>query len=191
MESNPAQGESATKDDHGIYVEAECGIMKTLDFNSPSRARKRDIILAEDHSDSEAQITMSPEEVDALQATLSSTPKHRLYEAYSSAASLDIIADYWGVNMSTFPRPHHGIDFRPAGDVSAWDTRLLAHLTVLSEFALGQGALIGTHLCYAVELRNKKDEMRVKEIDVKRIIKDLLMGLSEAGEGDVAQKRKA
>jgi hypothetical protein len=153
------------------------------DFNSLSRAQKRDLILAEDHGDNQPQITMAPHAIDALQAALSSTPKHRLHESYSSSASLALIADNWGVDMSSFPLPHYGRDFRPAGGVSAWDTRLLAQLAILSEFTPGQGALMGTHLCYAVELRNKKDEMWVKEADVKRVIKDLLQPLRDPVSG--------
>ncbi|KAH7093090.1 hypothetical protein FB567DRAFT_587537 [Paraphoma chrysanthemicola] len=87
------------------------------DFNSLSRAQKRAIIQAEDHSDGQPQITMSPEAVDALQAALSSTPKHRLHESYSSAMSLNIINENWGVDMSTFPLSHHGRDFRRVGDL--------------------------------------------------------------------------
>jgi hypothetical protein len=93
--------------------------------------------------------------------------------------SLNIINENWSVDMSTFPLPHHGRSFRPEGDVAAWDTRLLAQLAILSEFTPGQGEMMGTHLCYAVELRNKKEEMWVKETDVKRVIKDLLQPLRD------------
>jgi hypothetical protein len=153
------------------------------DFNSLTRAQKRDVILSEDHSDGQPQVSMAPDDIDNLLAALSKTPKHKLNESYSTSASLALIADNWGVDTSSFPLPHHGRDFRPAGDVSAWDTRLLAQLAILSEFTPGQGALMGTHLCYAVELRNKKDEMWVKEADVKRVIKDLLQPLRDPVSG--------
>jgi hypothetical protein len=59
--------------------------------------------------------------------------------------------------------------------------RLLAAVVVLSEFMLGQGVNMGSLVCYAVELRvgngRSKQELVVKEADVKRVMRDLLQPL--------------
>jgi hypothetical protein len=83
--------------------------------------------------------------------------------------------------MSNFTFLHHGRDFRLVGEKSAWDLRLLAAVVVLSEFMLGQGVNMGSLVCYAVELRvgngRSKQELVVKEADVKRVMRDLLQPL--------------
>jgi hypothetical protein len=159
------------------------------------RARSRFRILAENLGN-KAQVTMSPEDVDALFAALDKTPKHKLGEKYSIATSLNLIDQNWGVDMTTFPPPDHGRDFRPSGECSSWDTRLLATLATLSEFTPGQGAYMGSLLGTAVEARNMDKKLKqgwiLREIDIKRVVKDLLHPLRgpAAVEPELVRKKK-
>lgn len=60
---------------------------------------------------------------------------------------------------------------------------MLGTLAILSHFTPGQGANMGSLLCYAVEPRiggqkNNKD-FEVRNVDVKRVIRNLLLPLRE------------
>jgi hypothetical protein len=111
----------------------------------------------------------------------------RWYAGYAEDGSAlstfkGLIDQYWGIDMSTFPFPHHDCSFRPDGDTSSWDTRLLATIAILSEFTAGQADQIGTLLCNAVELRvgkSKQQLLVLKDIDVKRVIRDIMQPVRE------------
>jgi hypothetical protein len=145
----------------------------------------------------QVHLTISPNKINALLASLGATPKHKLHESHGATLTLDIIDQNWGIDMSTFPFPHHDRSFRPDGDASSWDTRLLATIAILSEFTAGQAEQISTLLCNAVELRvgkSKQQLLVLKDIDVKRVIRDIMQPAREdEGEEDkeLAKKRKS
>jgi hypothetical protein len=117
-----------------------------------------------------------------------------LHESHGATLTLDIIDQNWGIDMSKFPFPHHDCSFRPDGDTSSWDTRLLATIAILSEFTAGQADQIGTLLCNAVELRvgkSKQQLLVLKDIDVKRVIRDIMQPVREdEGEEDKELAKK-
>jgi len=159
-------------------LSSRLGNLTMTSFAHMSRSEKRDQIISEGATN-ETQITMDPLDVDMLLAALESTPKRKLVENYSDSDSLHIIADNWGIDMSKFPALHHERDFCP----SSWDTRSLATLAVLSEFTPGQGDRMGSFLCSAVELRvgngRVQKDLWVKEVEIKRVIRDELKPLRE------------
>jgi hypothetical protein len=69
-------------------------------------------------------------------------------------------------------------------------------LAILSEFTPGQAGNVGSLLCCAVELRvgngRANQALVVKDVDVRRVIRDTLRLLSDhmQEERDVARKRK-
>jgi hypothetical protein len=126
----------------------------------------------------------------------------RWYAGYAEDGSAlstfkGLIDQNWGIDMSTFPFPHHNCSFRPDGDALSWDTRLLATIAILSEFTAGQADQISSLLCNAVELRvgkSKQQLLVLKDIDVKRVIRDIMQPVREdEGEDDkeLAKKPKS
>jgi hypothetical protein len=98
--------------------------------------------------------------------------------------------------MSSFPSPTHGRAFRPEGDALTWDLRLLATLAILSELTAGQGDNMGALLGLAVELRigagKTKQEFLLKQVDVKRVCRDVTHPVEEDGVlREQAKKRQA
>ncbi|KAI4620993.1 hypothetical protein J4E83_005356 [Alternaria metachromatica] len=169
-------------------------------FSDLTRKEKRDIIRGEPFDG--VQVTMAPKSIRDLLDTLASIPNNKLATTHPASASLALIDDNWGVDMTSFPPPppmYGGRTFRPAGDAASWDLRLLATLAVLSEFTQGQGDYMGGQINSAVELRNidkrtKKNLGVVFAVDVVRVIRDLLHPLNEDEykEGALpARKRKA
>ncbi|KAI4924205.1 uncharacterized protein J4E92_007286 [Alternaria infectoria] len=164
-------------------------------FSDLSRTEKRDMIRGEPFDG--PQVTMEPRSVRDLLDTLDSIPSNKLGTTHPAAASLGLIEENWGVDMTSFPPPppmYGGRTFRPAGDAATWDLRLLATLAVLSEFTHGQGDYMGSQINSAVELRNinkrfKKDLDLMTVVDVVRVIRDLLHPL-EMNEEDVLATRK-
>lgn len=154
-----------------------------INLKNMSRSERRDYIASEKRATNEPQITMAPHEIDALVSAFDKVKKHQLPHQHSAAASLAIINDNWGVDMANFPPLHDSRNFRPIDDASTWDLRLLGTMAILSDFTPGQGLDIGSLLCYAVELRirgqKKNKDFVVRNIDVKRVIKDLLLPLRD------------
>lgn len=148
-----------------------------------SRTERHDFIASETRTTNEPQITTPPDAVDALLLAMEKTPKHRLAQDYSASASLILINDDWGVDMASFPALHHGRNFRPDGEASTWDLRLLVTLAILSECTPGQRSSMGILVCYAVELRvgsgKGKKDLVVRAVDVKRVIRDILKPLRD------------
>ncbi|KAI0587732.1 hypothetical protein PtrSN002B_001605 [Pyrenophora tritici-repentis] len=153
---------------------------------SKARIQLRETIRGETFDG--VQITMPPAEIRESMETLRLvTGSFNLASRYPASASLKIISENWDVDMNNFPpvpRGYGGKTFRPAGDASTWDLRLLAFLAILADFTPGQGEYIGTLVNSAVELRSidkrsKIDLHTVTSTDVVRVIRDMLHSLEE------------
>ncbi|CAA9962596.1 hypothetical protein PTMSG1_05970 [Pyrenophora teres f. maculata] len=148
---------------------------------SKSRAEMHEAIRGEKFDG--VQVTMPPAEIrEHLETLRLVTDKTQLTTLYPASASLKIIAEDWNIDMNNFPpvpRGYGGKTFRPAGDASTWDLRLLASLAILADFTPGQGEYVATLVNSAVELRGlykraKKNRHIVTSMDIVRVIRDTL-----------------
>lgn len=104
-------------------------------FSELTRIEKRDMIHGEPFDG--VQVTMAPRSVRDLLDTLDSISNNKLGTTHPAAASLALIEENWGVDMTSFSHPppmYGGRTFRPDGDAVTWDLRLLGTLATLSEF---------------------------------------------------------
>jgi hypothetical protein len=155
-------------------------------YKGLSHTEKRDAIRSKPFTG--VEVTLHPDNIHALLEALRTTQTKLLPTTYPASASLDLINQNWGIDMAFFPPPTplypDARTFRPTGDAATWDLRLLAALAILSEFTPGQGSYMGTQMNSAVELRNadwrvKKKNWVVTEVDVRRVIKELVREVKE------------